>query len=59
MNVTFVSNYINHHQIPFCEAMVKSLGEGNFTFLQTMRMEKERLDMGWEDLSEDLPYVVR
>lgn len=59
MKVTFVSNYINHHQIPFCEAMVKALGEGNFTFLQTMRMEKERLDMGWEDLSDEIPYVKR
>ncbi|MCI2049861.1 MAG: glycosyltransferase family 4 protein [Lachnospiraceae bacterium] len=56
MKFTFVSNYINHHQIPFCEAMRERLGDG-FRFLQTMPMEEERRRMGWGvDLSE-LPYV--
>ena len=42
MKVVFVSNYINHHQIPFCNAMAKFL-EGGFTFLQTEPMEEERV----------------
>lgn len=27
MTFTFVSNYINHHQIPLCEALYEALGE--------------------------------
>lgn len=56
MTFTFVSNYINHHQIPFCEAMREKLGEG-FAFIQTMPMEQERKDMGWGVDLQTLPYV--
>ncbi len=57
LTVAFVSNYINHHQIPFCEAMAKALGD-RFIFIQTQRMEAERLAMGWEDLAAKLPWVL-
>lgn len=56
MRVTFVSNYINHHQLPFCEAMYAVLGR-DFVFLQTEAMEEERRRMGWEDMASELPYV--
>lgn len=55
MKIVFVSNYINHHQIPFCEAMRKALGEG-YTFIQTEPMEEERVKLGWQQ-EEALPYV--
>lgn len=42
----FVSNYLNHHQIPFCDAMYR-LWEGSFAFVQTETMEQERVQMGW------------
>jgi glycosyltransferase involved in cell wall biosynthesis len=51
----FVSNYINHHQIPFCNAMYKAL-EGAFVFIQTEPMEEERVRMGWQP-DVQLPYV--
>lgn len=51
----FVSNYINHHQIPFCDAMYGRL-DGSFTFIQTEPMEDERVRMGWQAENE-LPYV--
>lgn len=51
----FVSNYINHHQIPFCNAMDKRL-EGAFVFVQTEPMEEERVRMGWQAQTK-LPYV--
>ena len=51
-----VSNYINHHQIPFCNAMHRLLG-GEFAFCQTEPMEEERVKMGWND-SEKLPYLI-
>ena len=56
MTFTFVSNYINHHQIPLCDALYRRLGN-DFTFIQTMPMEKERVDMGWGLDVHKLPYV--
>lgn len=56
MRVTFVSNYINHHQIPFCDAMYERLGD-DFCFVQTEPMEEERVRMGWGAELEKLPYL--
>ena len=57
MRITFVSNYINHHQIPFCEEMIKLCGEDNeFVFIQTEQIEQDRIKMGW---GEDIPSFVR
>ena len=52
----FVSNYINHHQIPFCNAMYALLG-GDFMFCQTQAVEQERIAMGWAE-GHELPYLV-
>lgn len=56
MVITFVSNYINHHQIPFCEAMKELIGD-SFHFVQTMPMEEERIKMGWAVDPKDYSYV--
>ena len=56
MTLTFISNYINHHQIPFCNALYEKLGE-NFHFIQTQPMEQERIAMGWHADETSLPYV--
>ena len=55
MKFVFVSNYLNHHQIPFCNAMYELL-QGDFAFVQTEPMEEERVKMGW---SKDIqvPYL--
>ena len=58
MTITFISNYINHHQIPFSNACYTLLGEG-YHFVQTQPMEQERLSMGWNTEGEGLPYVCR
>lgn len=55
-NMAFVSNYINHHQIPFCNAMNRLL-QGNFLFIQTEPMEEQRIQMGWHE--EERPEYVR
>lgn len=47
MKVVFISNYFNHHQKPFLDAMFNLLGE-NFCFIETEPMEDERKNMGWE-----------
>ncbi len=56
MKITFVSNYINHHQIPFCQEMGRLTG-GQFFFVQTEPMEQERVEMGWQPAN--LPFVHR
>lgn len=56
MRLTFVSNYINHHQLPFCNACMELTG-GDFTFIQTMPMEQERINMGWDTSISSLSYV--
>lgn len=51
----FISNYLNHHQIPFCDAMYELLG-GSFAFIQTESVERERIEMGWKEKNEQ-PYL--
>ncbi len=55
MKITFVSNYINHHQIPFSKVMFAMPGV-EYTFVQTEPMEEERIRMGWAQ-QEELPYL--
>lgn len=57
MKITMISNYINHHQIPFSEAMYDRIGEG-YSFVQTEPMEEKRVAMGWAVNPAKYPYVV-
>lgn len=54
--LVFVSNYINHHQIPFCDALYRILGD-RFCFIQTQEMEAERVQLGW-NATERPGYVI-
>ena len=54
MRVTFYSNFLNHHQLPFCLEMYERLGE-NFKFVATEPINKERLLMGYEDMTNKYP----
>lgn len=56
MNITFVSNFLTHHQIPVCDALYQKCGEG-FHFISTGRMGQERIKMGW-GISGAYPYVL-
>ncbi|MBR5597802.1 MAG: glycosyltransferase family 4 protein [Lachnospiraceae bacterium] len=57
MKITMISNYINHHQIPFSNALYETLGE-DYRFIQTEPMEEERIQMGWGLEAEKIPYVL-
>ena len=59
MRITFVSNYINHHQLPFCKAMSEIGDDVEFFFIQTIPMEEKRLNMGWGFDDKALSFVVR
>ncbi len=54
--VTFFSNFLLHHQTPFCEAMVELIGD-NFHFVATEEIPEERLSMGYHDYTKE-PYAV-
>lgn len=56
--IVFYSNFINEHQIPFCEAMYKKT-KGNFKFVATQPISEERLSMGFKDQSEKFPFVLK
>ena len=56
MTVAFFSNFINHHEIPFCDELYNLTG-GKFCFVQTQPMDMERVNLGWgKDLSI-IPYL--
>lgn len=56
MKITMISNYINHHQIPFSNELYERLG-ADYCFIQTEPMEEERVKMGWGLDPSTLPYV--
>ncbi|MBE5828335.1 MAG: glycosyltransferase family 4 protein [Butyrivibrio sp.] len=58
MQITFVSNYINHHQLPFCRAMLEAGEDIDFHFVQVMPMEEKRVSMGWAVDEKTLDFVV-
>ena len=56
MKVIFISNYLTHHQLPFCMEMYARLGE-DFLFIATNAMEEERIKMGWQLQLSDYPFA--
>ena len=56
MDLIFISNYMNHHQLHFCDALCKKLN-GDFIFLQTEELPPERKAMGWG--GDPLPSYVK
>lgn len=56
MKLTIVSNYINHHQIPMSNELYRKLG-ADFAFVQTSRMEEDRVKMGWGSEVRVIPYL--
>lgn len=58
MKVTFYSNFLTHHQIPFCLEMQKRLGD-DFKFVSTIKIFQWRLDLGFKDLDKEYNFVVR
>lgn len=58
MKVTFYSNFLTHHQLPFCLEMKKRLGD-DFKFVSTTKIFQWRLDLGFKDLDKEYDFVVR
>lgn len=58
MKVVFISNFLTHHQLPFCLEMQKRLGD-DFKFISTVKIFKWRLDLGFKDLDSEYDFVVK
>lgn len=57
MKVVFYSNFLNHHQLPFCEKMVELTG-GQFFFIANAPIPTDRLDFGYHDMNKAFPFVI-
>lgn len=56
--VVFISNFFNHHQLPFCLEMDR-LTEHQFYFIATKPVPQDRLQLGYSDMNEAYPFVLR
>ncbi len=56
MKITFFSNFLNHHEIPLCDALYH-LPDVQFYFVQTEPMHQERVLMGWNTDAKNYPYL--
>ena len=57
MKVVFISNFLTHHQVPFCIEMQKRLGE-DFKFISTVKIFEWRLKLGFKDLDSEVAENV-
>ncbi len=58
MKFAFFSNFLNHHQLPLCEALYGTDGV-EFTFVACEKIPEDRLAMGYEDMNTRYPFAVR
>ena len=56
--VVFFSNYLNHHQLSFCEEMVR-LTDNNFYFVAQKAISEKRIAFGYQNITEKYPFVVK
>ena len=59
MTITFFSNFMNIHQLPFCEELISHVGADNFRFVAKTKIDTDRIQMGFEDMNVTRPFVVR
>ncbi len=56
MKMVFVSNYINHHQLPLARELYRML-EGTYAFIQLEKMDEERIELGWGGIENQFPFL--
>lgn len=55
MRIVFISNFFNHHEKFFCDEISKK-PDVEFHFIQTMKMDEERIKLGWGIDISNIPY---
>lgn len=58
MKIAFFSNFLNHHQLPLCEALYGTEGV-EFIFVACEKIPEDRIKMGYEDMNTKYPFVLR
>ena len=58
MKIVFMTNYLNHHTLPLCEAFLQIPGV-SFHFISLSRMPEFRAKLGYQDVQEQYDFVVR
>ncbi len=58
MKIAFFSNFLNHHQLPLCQAFCNTAGV-EFVFVACEKIPDDRLKMGYEDMNNKYPFVLR
>ncbi len=59
MTITFFSNNLNDHQLPFCLKMAELAGEGNFRFVAYEPVQAQRALYGFANMNDRYPFVVK
>lgn len=57
MRIVFISNFFNHHEKFFCDEISKK-PDVEFHFIQTMKMDAERVRLGWGIDISSIPYCT-
>lgn len=57
MKIAFISNYLNHHQLPCCLEYQRQT-HGNFVFIATTDVPRFRKDLGYRDMNHEYDFVV-
>lgn len=58
MIVAFASNYLNHHQLPLALAFYNR-PDITYYFLAFEPMSQSRIQMGYEDMNDEYPFVIK
>ena len=51
MKIVFMTNYLNHHTLPLCEAFLQ-IPDVSFHFISLSRMPEFRAKLGYQDVQE-------
>ncbi len=57
MKVTFISNFLNHHQLPIAEEFYAILG-AEFVFVATEELPQERVNLGYHNMNGKYPFCI-
>ena len=58
MKIVFLSNFLNHHQLPLCKALTAMDGV-EYYFVATTPIPDEQLKLGYEDMNSTYDFVIR
>lgn len=57
MKIVFVSNFLNHHQLPFCLEMQKN-NNIEYYFVATEEIPEERIKLGYDNMNSKYSFVI-